>query len=139
MIIHFVNFAKNLTRHVWLYTILVVFASCNQINARKDDGKHSKEFDEARKNLEKTWSKGEIKKGILELDTAFNKIENPTINDRFRFYGYHYVYYQKTVSQFDRSLQYADSMLAINAKSEKNRQYYLNIADASFARGDALY
>ncbi|MFA6085281.1 ATP-binding protein [Mucilaginibacter sp.] len=133
------NFAKTLNRHFWLYTFLIALASCSPKNTYKDDGKYSKEFEQARKQIEKDWLKGDVKQGLLAFDRSFNKIENPTINDRFRFYGYHFIYYQKTVSQFDKSLRYADSMLAINATSEKHRQYYLNIADASFARGDALF
>jgi two-component system sensor histidine kinase VicK len=131
--------APTFFRHIWLYAFLIVLASCSSKNPPKDDGKYSKEFEKIRDQIEKDWLIGDVKEGLLAFEKSFNKIDDPTINDRFRFYGYHYVYYQKTVSQFDRSLRYADSMLAVNAKSEKNRQYYLNIAEASFARGDALY
>lgn len=123
----------------WLYIFLLIFVSCSKKKEKVDDIGYSEQFKVALKQIEKSWSEGKVKEGLLALDTAFNNIENPTINDRFRFYGYHFVYYQKTINQYDKSLLYTDSMLAINAKGEKNKQYFLNIADASFARGDALF
>nr|WP_067058359.1 tetratricopeptide repeat-containing sensor histidine kinase [Mucilaginibacter sp. L294] len=131
------NFAAILKRHVWLYTFLIILSACGKIDTGKDG--YSDEFEKARQQIELSWSKEKVKEGLLALDTAFNKIARPTINDRFRFYGYHFVYYQKTVSQYNRALAYADSMLAVNSKSAKTKQYFYNIADASFARGDALF
>jgi two-component system sensor histidine kinase VicK len=131
------QFAKFIPRHVWFYTFVILFSACGKKDNVKDG--YSEEFEKARQQIELSWSKEKVKEGLLALDTAFNKIANPTINDRFRFYGYHFVYYQKTISQFDRALAYADSMLAVNSKSAKTKQYFYNIADASFARGDALF
>ncbi|MBD1384924.1 tetratricopeptide repeat-containing sensor histidine kinase [Mucilaginibacter rigui] len=131
------QFAKYIPRHVWLYTFLIFFLACGKKNNDKEG--YSEEFEKARNEIELSWSKEKVKEGLLALDTAFNKITNPTINDRFRFYGYHFVYYQKTVRQFDKALAYTDSMFAINSKSAKTKQYFYNIADASFARGDALF
>lgn len=131
------QFAKYIPGHVWLYTFLIIFSACGGKNNDKEG--YSEEFEKARNQIELSWSKEKVKEGLLAFDTAYNKIANPTINDRFRFYGYHFVYYQKTVGQYDKALAYTDSMFAVNSKSAKTKQYFYNIADASFARGDALF
>lgn len=131
------QFAKYIPGHVWLYTFLIIFSACGKKNNDKEG--YSEEFEKIRNQIELSWSKEKVKDGLLAFDTAFNKITNPTINDRFRFYGYHFVYYQKTVNQYDKALAYTDSMFAVNSKSAKTKQYFYNIADASFARGDALF
>jgi len=131
------NFAAILKRHVWLYTFLMLLSACGKKNI--DTGNYSEDFEKVRKRVDKFWLKGEVKPGLDYLDSAFNKIPSPTINDRFRFYAFHYIYYQKTISKFNQSLLYADSMVAMASKSVTPRQYSLNFAEASFSRGDAYF
>lgn len=131
------NYACNLSRHVWLYIFLFIFASCNQ--NKVDNGEQSDEFNAIIKGTENLWSQGKVKAGLEYMDAAFNKLTNPTLQDRYRFYGFHYVYYQKTVFEFARSLAYTDSMTAINNKITNPVIHARNLADVSFARGDALF
>ncbi|MFD0764863.1 ATP-binding protein [Mucilaginibacter lutimaris] len=91
------------------------------------------------KTTESYWQKGKVKAGLDYMDSAFNKLPSPTLEDRFRYYGFHFVYYQKTVSQFERSLAYTDSMIAVNNKITNAKVHAHNIADYSFARGDAFF
>ncbi|MES2265821.1 MAG: ATP-binding protein [Bacteroidota bacterium] len=91
------------------------------------------------KTTEQLWQQDKVKQGLDFMDSAFNKLPNPTLEDRFRFYGFHFVYYQKTVNQFERSLAYTDSMIAINNKITNAKIHARNIADYSFARGDAFF
>lgn len=134
---HYAISVNFLTRHCWLFTFLVLCISCKQEKA--STGEYSDEFAAIIKQTEKLWSYGKVKGGLDYMDSAFNKLSHPTLNDRFRFYGFHFVYYQKTVSQFDRSLLYTDSMLAVNAKITDPKMHAHNLADVSFARGDALF
>ncbi|MFD0794097.1 ATP-binding protein [Mucilaginibacter litoreus] len=113
------------------------FTACSQ--KKSDDGEHSEEFLAIIKKTEDFWNKGKIKDGLDYMDSAFNQMVHPTLQDRYRFYGFHYVYYQKTVSQFESALKYADSMVAVNKKITNPVTHSRNTADASFARGDALF
>ncbi|MEB0261382.1 tetratricopeptide repeat-containing sensor histidine kinase [Mucilaginibacter sp. 10I4] len=131
------RYAYILTRNTCVYIILFIFASCTQ--KKVNDGEFSEEFQAIAKNTERLWSQGKVKPGLDYLDSAFNKLPNPTLNDRYRFYGFHFVYYQKTVSQFERSLAYTDSMIAINNKITNTKAHSRNVAEVSFARGDALF
>ncbi len=131
------RYAHILTRHTCVYIILFIFASCTQ--KKVNDGEFSEEFQAIAKNTERLWSQGKVKPGLDYLDSAFNKLPYPTLNDRYRFYGFHFVYYQKTVSQFERSLAYTDSMVAINNKITNTKAHSRNVADVGFARGDALF
>jgi two-component system sensor histidine kinase VicK len=129
--------AKVFKRHIWLYITLFIFASCTQ--NKVDNGQYSEEFKTILKNTEKLWSDGKVKRGLDYMDSAFNKLPDPTLYDRYRFYGFHFVYYQKTVSQFEKSLAYTDSMIAVNNKISNPKTHSRNVADVSFARGDALF
>ena len=131
------RFAQLLSRHVWICILLLVFASCKQQKA--DDGEYSEGFRLIIKNTEKLWSEGKVRGGLDYMDSAFNKLTDPTLYDRYRFYGFHFVYYQKTVSQFEKSLAYTDSMIAVNNKITNSKTHAHNIADVSFARGDAFF
>jgi two-component system sensor histidine kinase VicK len=131
------QFAKILTRHVWLYAFLLIIAACSQ--KKGNDGEYSDGFQSIKKNTEKLWTAGKVKGGLDYMDSAFNKLPNPTLYDRYRFYGFHFVYYQKTVNQFERSLAYTDSMIAVNNQITNRKTHAFNVADVSFARGDALF
>ena len=73
------------------------------------------------------------------LDSAFVHISKPNLNDRFRFYGFHYVYQQKTKGNSKLALLYADSMLIMAQKSVSKQQYVSNFAEANYAKGDAYF
>jgi two-component system sensor histidine kinase VicK len=100
-------------RHIWLYAFLVIFASCNQKSTRKDTGEYSDEYLAVQTQADKIWAQNNIDGSMHFMDSAFRRLPNPTINDRFRFYAFNYLYYQKLKFNFDKGLLYADSMLAM--------------------------
>ena len=130
-------FSLKSLRHCWVYIILILVVSCTQ--KKTDDGEYSEEFKAVMSHTEKLWSEEKVKEGLDYMDSAFNKLSDPTLNDRFRYYGFHFVYYQKTVNQFDRSLAYTDSMIAVNNKITNPKTHIRNVSDVSFARGDAFF
>jgi two-component system, OmpR family, sensor histidine kinase VicK len=76
---------------------------------------------------------------ISYLDKSFPQIKEPTINDRFRFYSFHYVYWQKANRNYKMALPYADSMLLMSQKSATKEQYAANFAEANYAKGDTYF
>jgi len=76
---------------------------------------------------------------ISYLDKSFSQIKEPTINDRFRYYGFHYVYWQKANRNYKMALPYADSMLLMSQKSATKEQYAANFAEANYAKGDTYF
>ncbi len=82
---------------------------------------------------------GQPAKGIYYLDLSFTRIHNPTINDRFRFYGFHYAYCQKTKGDYNKAFLYADSMMMLAQKSVTKEQYVSNFAEANYAKGDTYF
>ena len=75
--------------------------------------------------------------GIKYLDSAFKTIKDPTINDRFRYYGFHFMYARKATHDARQELVYADSMFNIALKGSDEKSYISNFAEANFAKGDA--
>ncbi|WP_374948185.1 ATP-binding protein [Mucilaginibacter sp.] len=116
-----------------------MLASCGDKSKPATTVGYTPGFENAVKTVDKYWAKGQIKEGLLYLDSAFKKLNSPSVNDKFRFYSLHYVYYQKTVSHFDTASVYADSMLIEAAKSKNTKLYAMNVAEASFCKGDALF
>lgn len=76
---------------------------------------------------------------INYLDQSFKKIQEPTVNDRFRFYGFHYVYWQKAKLDYKKALPFADSMLMMSQKSVTREQYAANFAEGNYAKGDSYF
>jgi two-component system sensor histidine kinase VicK len=130
-------FAKHFVWHFWLIIFLFLTSSCSRQS--NDSGSYSAEFVKIQQKVEKLWSKGKVLEGLNYLDSAYTQLPRPTINDRFRYYGYHYVYNQKTINNYSKGLTYADSMIVFAKKSVNHKQYAANYAEANFCRGDALF
>jgi two-component system sensor histidine kinase VicK len=131
-------FAKQFVWHFWLIIFLfLTSSSCSRQG--NDDGSYSAEFVKIQPKVEKLWSKGKVLQGLNYLDSAYTRLPHPSINDRFRYYGYHYVYNQKTINNYSKGLAYADSMVVIAKKSVIRKQYSANYTEANFCRGDALF
>jgi two-component system sensor histidine kinase VicK len=78
-------------------------------------------------------------RGLYYLDSAFSHIDKPTINDKFRYFSFHYLYQQKTKRNSKQALVYADSMLKQAQRSVSKEQYVSNFAEANYAKGDAYF
>ncbi|WP_439697259.1 ATP-binding protein [Mucilaginibacter sp. AW1-7] len=116
----------------------LLFGACNYNN--KDDGNYSKQFNaiyDTINNYHQLTKRQLV--GTRYLDSAFKRLKNPFVNDRFRFYSFHFVYERKAAHNSKKALAYADSMLAMAKQSVTRRQYQVNYAEANFALGDAYF
>ena len=78
--------------------------------------------------------------GLHYLDSSLNHINNPTTDDQFRTYGFHYVYEYKAKLNFEKSMLYADSMLnLVSEKVTNDARYVPDYVEASFAMGDSYF
>lgn len=134
-----VNPVKKTLLQYWLLSLAVMFISCGGNSSQSDTGEYSKEFLKIQKETEYKLGHNEIKQGYEYLDSAFATLKYPTVNDRFRYYSYIYVYHQRVLKDYEKALEYADSMLAMANKSVNPRQYSVNYAEANFARGDSYF
>lgn len=73
------------------------------------------------------------------LDSAFATIKSPTVNDRFRYYSFHFLLAGKYGHDYKKSLMYADSMLTLINNNGGIQKYPSNYAEANFAVGDAYF
>ncbi|RYU92226.1 hypothetical protein EWM62_01980 [Mucilaginibacter terrigena] len=131
------HFAQISTRHVWLYAFLILLSSCAKKSA--DKGNYSDEYLAIQTEADKIWAKNDADRALHFMDSAFHRLQNPTINDRFRYYAFNYIHYQKLKNDYNKGLIYADSMLAMANQSVNPKQYSMNFAEANFARGDAFF
>jgi len=133
--------SKKIPRSIKLGVVLffaLFFGACNYNN--KDDGNYSKQFKvifDAISNYRQLT--GHQLADTRYLDSAFKQIKNPYTNDKFRFYGFHFVHERKVNHNSQKALAYADSMLAIAKQSVTPHQYQVNYAEANFALGDAYF
>ncbi|TWR31334.1 hypothetical protein FPZ43_02330 [Mucilaginibacter pallidiroseus] len=133
------NSFRNLYLLCWLFAFVLAAPACTKKQSAVDNGDYSPGFKKIRQETEALWAKDKVKKGLDHMDSAFSKLKNRTLLDYIRFYGMHYVYYQKTIKQYDTALVYADSMLMVARKGINTKDYAMNYAEANFCRGDALF
>jgi signal transduction histidine kinase len=126
------------SRKIWLLFILsFIIISCNKKNI--DSGEYSEAFKTVFDKTTHFFDLNQPARGIRYLDSAFSRIDNPTINDKFRFYGFHYVYSQKVNQDYKQGFLYADSMLMEARKSVTKQQYVANFAEGNYAKGDVYF
>ncbi|HVW13171.1 MAG TPA: ATP-binding protein [Mucilaginibacter sp.] len=121
-----------------LFFLSSAFISCSKSSNTLSSG-YSREFKTVFAKTSRYFDFNQPRQGILYLDSAFNKIHKPTVDDRFRYYSFHFVYYEQVQHQSKQALAYADSMLMMAHKSVTKQQYVSNFAEANYARGDAYF
>src|SRR5579863_750587 len=123
---------------VFLFLFLpLLWLSCNKKDTPSDD--YSDQFKLIFNKTTYYFDNNQLGKGIQYLDSAFKTIKNPTLDDRFRRYGFHYVYAQKIKHDNREELLYADSMMVLAQQSVTKQQYVSNFAEANYAKGDAYF
>ncbi|SDD27565.1 Signal transduction histidine kinase [Mucilaginibacter pineti] len=135
------NYVKFIFRdHIlWaLFAFTLIFQSCS--NNTIDTGDYSKEFKVIYDTVNNYYSfKNKPLIGTQYLDSTYRKLKHPFVHDRFRFYGFHYLYEKKNTHNLKKTLLYADSMLMMAKKSVTKKQYMVDYAEANFAAGDAYF
>ncbi|HEY4197695.1 MAG TPA: tetratricopeptide repeat-containing sensor histidine kinase [Mucilaginibacter sp.] len=126
------------SRKVWLFLLLpFILLGCNKKG--NDPGDYSDAFQKVFNQTSHYFDFGQPAQAIYYLDSAYAHIEKPTINDRFRYYSFHYVYAQKAKNNYKKALVYADSMLVTAQHSVSKQQYVSNFAEANYAKGDTYF
>lgn len=127
------------SRKLWLFLTFLSFiiSSCSKKNTGPDD--YSDAFKPIFAHTSHFFDTHRTKQGLHYLDSAFTQISNPSINDRFRYYGFHYVYNQKSIFNYRKALLYADSMMMMARQSVTEIQYAYNFAEANYAKGDTYF
>jgi two-component system sensor histidine kinase VicK len=127
------------SRKLWLFLIFLPFiiSSCSKKDTGPDD--YSEAFKPVFARTTHFFDTHKTKEGLHYLDSAFNQISNPSINDKFRYYGFHYVYNQKAIFNYRKALLYADSMMMMAHQSVAEIQYAYNFAEANYAKGDTYF
>ncbi|MDB5030873.1 tetratricopeptide repeat-containing sensor histidine kinase [Mucilaginibacter sp.] len=130
--------AYKITGHKLLFCVLLLaINSCKPKNT--DPIGYSDDFKPILNKVDTLFGTNRVDKGLYVLDSALSRISKPTIEDKFRTYGFHYVYYHKTKGDNKKALLYADSMLNVANQSITNKQYVALYAEANFAIGDAYF
>jgi two-component system sensor histidine kinase VicK len=111
--------------------------SCNKKNFEPNE--YSEAFKPVFANTNRYFDFGQPARGMYYLDSAFIHIKKPNLNDRFRYFGFHYIYQEATKSNYKLALSFADSMLSIAQQSVSKQQYVSNFAEANYAKGDAYF
>src|ERR1700759_3206549 len=126
------------SRKVWLFLLLTfIFTGCSKKDS--DPGDYSDAFQKVFNQTSHYFDFNQPAQGIYYLDSAFAHINKPTVNDKFRFYAFHYVYAQKVKLNYNKALALADSMLVTAQKSTGKQQYASNFAEANYAKGDSYF
>ncbi len=128
------------SRKAWLLLLLTfIFVSCNKKDS--DPGDYSDVFQKVFNQTSHYFDFNQPAQGIYYLDSAFAHINKPTVNDKFRFYAFHYVYAQKVKLSYKKALAaHADSMLiTAQAKHRQTAICCINFAEANYAKGDSYF
>jgi len=122
---------------LFLYFFSFLIISCNKKNIEANE--YSDAFKPIFKNTSHYFDFNQPARGIYYLDSAYTHIKKPNLNDRFRYFGFHYVYQKNTKGNYKLALTFADSMLSIAQQSASKQQYVSNFAEANYAKGDAYF
>ena len=122
---------------LFLYFFSFLIISCNKKNVEANE--YSDAFKPVFANTSHYFDFGQPARGMYYLDSAFVHIKNPNLNDKFRYFGFHYVYQQKTKGNYKLALAFADSMLTTAQQSVSKQQYVSNFAEANYAKGDTYF
>lgn len=122
---------------LFLYFSSFLIISCNKKNVEASD--YSDAFKPVFANTSHYFDFGQPAHGLYYLDSAFIHIKKPNLNDRFRYFGFHYIYQKATKGNYKLALAFADSMLSIAQQSVSKQQYVSNFAEANYAKGDAYF
>ena len=121
---------------VFLFSLFISFVTaCHN----KETAGYSNAFKSVLDTVRNLFEINHPGQAILYLDSSFKHIGNPTIDDRFRAYSFHYVYEFKTTKDFKKALLYADSMLNLVSEKVNDERYIPDYAEANFAMGDAYF
>ena len=123
--------------HRVLYILLLFIIACQQ--KPDNTGKLSSSFLPVYNHTNKLYDNNELALGIRYLDSAYNYVSNPNVDDKFQFYKFHFLYNKKVKHNHQAALLYADSMMAMANKNINQKQYASNFAEANFAKGDAYF
>ena len=122
----------------WLSAFILISFSCKHKETPVNDTGYSDAFNAIYHNS-RLYDEKKQPESIYYLDSAFNQLSKPGINDKFRFYAIHFQYHKKVTHNADKELLYADSMLDIVARCTGEKQYVNFLSEANFAKGDAYF
>jgi two-component system, OmpR family, sensor histidine kinase VicK len=120
---------------LFFFSLLVI--SCNKKNIEANQ--YSEAFKPIFNNTTHYFDYNQPARGLYYLDSSFVHLIKPTLNDRFRYFGFHYVYQQKVKGNYKLALSLADSMLSVAQQSDSKQQYVSNFAEANYAKGDSYF
>ncbi len=125
------------TGGLFLYFFSLLIISCNKKNIEPNE--YSEGFKPVFANTTRDFEFGQPARGMYYLDSAYVHIKKPNLNDRFRYFGFHYIYQKNIKGNYKLALAFADSMLSIAQQSISKQQYVSNFAEANYAKGDAYF
>ena len=126
----------NQLRIVFYLVLLCIISSCNQ--KKEDPTGYSDAFKPIFDRASYLFANAKNDQAIQYADSAFKTIK-PNLNDRFRIYSFHYVYWSKVKNDDKKALLYADSMLQMANKGISLPQYVYNYFEANFAFADSYF
>ncbi|MDF2431167.1 MAG: hypothetical protein JWP44_798 [Mucilaginibacter sp.] len=117
--------------------ILLAISSCG--TKKPESAGNSEAFKPVFDTVKVFFGTNRVEKGLHYLDSSMSRINNPNIDDKFRTYRFHYVYWRRVKGDNKNALLYADSMLMMAKKSIPQKQYVVNYVEANLAIGDAYF
>ena len=121
----------------FVFFLFLSFTSCEQKKAATAG--YSDAFKPVFNNVTEFFASNRVEYGLFYLDSSMSRINKPAIDDKFRAFSFHYVYWKKFKRDNKKALLYADSMLVLANKSVTQKQYVSNYVEANMALGDANF
>ncbi|MGY3212271.1 two-component system sensor histidine kinase VicK [Mucilaginibacter sp. HD30] len=122
----------------WLLALsLVYLTGCEKKS--DDSGRYTEAFLPIYNQTTRYFDADQTQNGLNYLDSAFNELSSPSYSDRFRFYAFHYVHFQRVLHNYPKALLYADSMMLMANNTTDKRDYAHYLAEANYAKGDTYF
>ena len=122
----------------WLLALsLVYLTGCEKKS--DDSNRYTEAFLPIFNQTTRYFDADQTQNGLNYLDSAFNELSSPSYSDRFRFYAFHYVHFQRVLHNYPKALLYADSMMLMANNTTDKRDYVHYLAEANYAKGDTYF
>lgn len=128
---------SRIIHYLWMIWLLITVFSCNRLTDMRPG--NTLAFKKIEAHVDTLLGTNRAKQAIEYLDSAFVLVDNPTVLDRYKAYGFRYYYQQKHIGDSKKALLFADTMLTIANQNSNHPEYPAIYVDANFAQGDASF
>src|ERR1700744_3973426 len=130
---------KTKCRYSFYLIVAVGLAVVFSCNTPAGIGHNDKDYDQVIDSTNHLVEARKDDRAVHYMDSATNRYHNLNVVQKFRYLSVNYNYYFHIKNDYDRSMVYADSILALFDTPDKKVKYLQHYDQAFFLKGDVYF